>query len=64
MLPIYSLTNTINKNKIHKIITTAARAAIGNFCFKKSIKYILNKCKWLDVNELIDYSALTLIHKT
>ena len=37
MLPIYSLTNTINKNKIHKIITTAARAAIGNFCFKKSI---------------------------
>ena len=43
MLPIYSLAININYNKLHKIITTAARCAIGSYCFKKSIVYILKK---------------------
>ena len=42
---------------------TAARAAIGNFCFKKSIHYILSKCGWFDISDLIKYSSLNIIHK-
>ena len=40
MTPIYSIGNQNNINKLHKIIMTAARAAIGSYCFKKSIRYI------------------------
>ena len=42
---------------------TAARAAIGNFCFKKSIYHILSKCGWFDISDLIKYSSLNIIHK-
>ena len=42
---------------------TAARAAIGDYCFKKSTQYILNKCKWFDINDLITFSSLNTIHK-
>ena len=35
MTPIYSLSTQENLQKIHKIIMTAARAAIGNYCYKK-----------------------------
>ena len=64
MLPIYSTANSINMGKLHKVITTAARAAIGNYCYKKSITYILGKCKWLDISQLLSYSCLTILHKT
>ena len=63
MLPLYSVINTDNNNKLHKIIMTAARAVIGNYCFKKSISYILNKCKWLNINNMITRSAVMIIHK-
>ena len=39
-----------------------ARCAIGNYCLKKSIHYILNKCKWLSINNMIKYSSLVFIH--
>ena len=42
MLPIYANANQNNIGKLHKILITAARAAIGSYCFKKSITYILN----------------------
>ena len=64
MLPIYSIADKSNISKLHKIITTAARTAIGSYCFKKSVKYMLTKCKWLDINSMIQYSNLSLIHKT
>ena len=64
MLPIYSIADKSNMNKLHKIITTSARTAIGSYCFKKSVKYMLNKCKWLDIRSMIQYSNLSLIHKT
>ena len=64
MVPMYSIADLVNLNKLHKIITTAGRAAIGSYCHKKSIKYILNKCKWLDIQNLIYYSSISLIHKT
>ena len=64
MAPIYSMATKENINKLHKIIMTAARAAIGSFCFKKSIHYILSKCKWFDIDDLILFSSLNTIHKT
>ena len=42
---------------------TAARAAIGDYCFKKSNDYILKKCKWYDIDKLILISSLNTIHK-
>ena len=42
---------------------TAARCAIGNYCYKKSINYILDKCKWLDINKTILNASLKLLHK-
>ena len=42
----------------------APRAAIGSYCFKKGITYILNKCKWLTITNLITYSSLNTLHKT
>ena len=64
MLPIYSIADKSNISKLHKIIMTVARTAIGSYCFKKSVKYMLTKCKWLDINSMIQYSNLSLIHKT
>ena len=63
MLPLYSRAPQYLTDKLHKIIMSAARAAIGSYCFKKSISYILNKCKWLEVNKLIIYSSICLIYK-
>ena len=42
---------------------TAARGAIGSYCFKKSVRYILDKCKWYDIKDLILISSLNTIHK-
>ena len=64
MVPLYSTATKVNLNKLHMIITTAARAAIGDYCFRKSVKYILDKCKWFDIYDLIKYSSLNIIHKT
>ena len=41
----------------------SARTIIGNYCFKKSIKYILDKVKLLDAKQFIIFSALNIIHK-
>ena len=41
---------------------TSARLAIGNYCFKKSKKYILDKCKWLSIENMITYSCLLFIY--
>ena len=42
---------------------TAARAAIGNYCYRKSTKYILDKCKWLPIDDLIKYRRISYIHR-
>ena len=41
---------------------TAARAAIGNYCFKKSKNYILKKCGWLNIDQIILCSSMKTIH--
>ena len=61
--PIYMNASEQNIVKLHKVIMTAARAAIGNYCFKKSVDYILQKCNWLTAKNLILNSSLNLIHK-
>lgn len=62
LLPLYSQADKPMLNKLHKILTTAARCAIGHYCFKKSITYMLNKCKWLEIDKMISYASLKLIH--
>ena len=49
-------------HKIHKVIMTAARAAIEDYCFKKSKIYILNKCGWLNIHNMIKFAAINIIH--
>ena len=62
MLPHYNkLPNHLN-NKLHKILMTAARCAVGSYCFKKSNKYILDKCKWLPLEKMITLSSLNFIY--
>ena len=39
MMPLYNIANLHLKNKLHKIIMSAARTAIGNYCFMKSTIY-------------------------
>ena len=41
MLPMYSNLTIQNLNKLHKLLMTAARVVVGDFCFKKSCNYIL-----------------------
>ena len=62
MLPLYNNLPLYLRNKLHKIQMKSARTAIGNYCYKKSTSYILNKCKWLNINNMIKYSSLVFIH--
>ena len=55
MLPIYNNLPGYLNNKLHKIIMTAARTVIGNYCFRKSNLYILNKCNWMNVKNMIKH---------
>ena len=63
LIPLYMSANKDQLNKIHKVLMTAARSVIGNYCFKKSTVYILNKCGWLGVNNMIKCASVKLIHK-
>ena len=40
----------------------AARAAIGNYCCRKSVNQILYKCKWMTINNMIKHSSIITIH--
>ena len=62
-MPLYMGINNILLNKLHKVIMSAARAAIGNYCYKKSINYILNKCNLMDIKHIILYSSLSFLFK-
>merc|ERR1711895_365595 len=41
----------------------AARTIIGNYCFKKSINYILGKINWMTAKNMINWSIVKAIHK-
>merc|ERR1712240_916690 len=61
MLPMYNNAPIYLKNKLHKIVMKGAQTAIGNYCFKKSPRYILDKCKWLNIDNMIIYSSFIFI---
>ena len=61
-IPLYMGVTETLMAKLHKVIMSAARAAIGSYCWKKSTKYILNKCNMLDIKDTIIYSTMTFIH--
>ena len=62
-IPLLSQCTNKQKQKLHKVIMSAARTIIGNYCYKKSIKYILKKCKMQDNNDLFTIWTLEFIHK-
>ena len=63
MLPIYMNSTLDNINRLHKVVMTAARTSIGNYCIRKSTSQILEICKWLPIRQMIMYSSLCIIHK-
>ena len=63
LLPLYMGSTKEQLTKIHKVLMTASRGAIGDYCFKKSITYILNKCGWMSINKMIQCASINLIHK-
>ena len=62
-LPLYMHASQNLIAKLHKVITTAARAAIGSYCYKKSVTYMLSKCNWLDIEPMIHNASLNFLHK-
>ena len=62
-MPLYMSCSQKNIATLHKVIMTSARTAIGNYCYKKSITYILNKCGILDAKNIILLSCLSLYFK-
>ena len=40
----------------------SVRTAIGDYCFKKSTNYILQKCKWMNIDDMIMFSGLVSIN--
>ena len=63
MLPMYSNAPDYLLTKLHKVIMSGARTAIGSYCFKKSCSYILGKCKWMSIKDMIICSGIINIHK-
>merc|ERR1712240_205865 len=62
-IPLYRQVTLKQLNMIHKVIMTSARVSIGSYCFKKSTKYILDKCNILNVKQMIIFSTLIFINK-
>ena len=62
MLPLYNNLPGYLVRKLHKIVMTAARVIIGNYCFKISNIYILGKCGWMDIKYMIIKRSLCYIH--
>ena len=63
MVPLYMNATLLLRNKLHKLLMTAARTAIGNYCPSKSITYILQKCNWECIDDRISHASITSIHK-
>ena len=63
MLPLYLHASQVLKNKLHKVLMTAARVVISDFCYKKSCSYILKKCQWLSIKNYIIKSGIIVFYK-
>ena len=63
MLPFYSSINADQINKLHKILMTSARMAIGNYCYRVKTSKILGKCNWLPISDMIINAQCNFLHK-
>ena len=63
VLPIFLAAPGYLVHKLHLIQIKAAKLAVGNGYFRKSNKYLLDKCGWLNVSSLIEFSSICFIHK-
>ena len=63
MLPFYSnLTDELTQ-KLHKVVMTSARMAIGDYCYKVKCDKILARCNWLPIRYMINVSQCIYLHK-
>ena len=62
MMPTYTNLNVNQKDRLHKLLMRTARMTMNSYCFKKSIDFILGRCKWVDINEMIKLSSLKFIN--
>ena len=62
-LPLYFGISTKLHDKFHKVLMRAARISIGSYCPRKSISYILGKCKMVPVTKMIGLSACNFFYK-
>ena len=62
VLPLYFGIDTNLQNKFHHVIMKSAHTIIGNYCFKKGINYILNKCGLLGIKEFIIFSSMKFLY--
>ena len=63
MLNVMSNAKSPHIAKLKKLIMYTARNVLGNYHFKKSIKFILDKLNWLPTKDLIHWSLLKSTHK-
>ena len=61
-MPTYTNLNGSQRGRLHKVLMHAARMTLNSYCFKKSIDFILGKCNWLDINEMIKLSSVKFIN--
>ena len=64
MLPLYSHAPQILIDKLHRVLMKAARYSIGNYCYRLSCNYILGKCNWLSIGNMIIQSGINFTYKT
>ena len=62
MMPLYTNLNCNQRDRLHKVLMRTARMILNSYCFKKSIEYILGKCNWFDINEMIKLSSIKFIN--
>ena len=63
MLPFYSSITEELTHKLHKVIMTSARMAIGDYCYKTHCNKILARCNWLPIRYMINMAQCNFIHK-
>ena len=62
MMPTYTNLTGKLKDKLHKVLMRTAKMTLNSYFFKKEIDYILGRCKWVDIDEMIKMSALKFIN--
>ena len=53
LLPMFMNASGEIRTKLHNIVMTSARGAIGNYCCRKNTNQILGTCGWMVIDKLI-----------